>query len=59
MSTNQQQASNWHTIEQIKEMGNRILTRKGDYGLTTQRGKMITYWVQSGDRYYPIDAKTK
>ena len=50
--------NNWHTLEQIKAMGNRVLTRKGDYGLTTQRGKTVTYWVQSGDKYYPAEAKT-
>lgn len=59
MSSNKDQNSNWHTIEQIKAMGNRILgPTKGEDGLRTRRGNTITYWIQDGDKYYPVDAKT-
>lgn len=52
------QDNGWHTIEQIKAMGNKIFTTKGEEGLTTKRGNTVTYWMQDGDKYYPYDCKT-
>lgn len=51
------QDKNLHTIEQIKAMGNRILTKKGEEGLRTERGKTITDWVEmEPGLYYPVNA---
>jgi hypothetical protein len=50
------QDNNWHTIEQIKAMGNRILTSKGEDGLHTIRGNTHTIWIQDGDKYSPVNA---
>lgn len=56
MAKEKNQDNNWHTIEQIKAMDNQILTKKGEDGLRTKRGKTITIWVQDGDKYTPVDA---
>ena len=55
--TMSKQDQNIHTIEQIKSMGNKILTTKGEIGLTTVRGNTVTVWAEVGqDEYTPVNA---
>lgn len=53
------QDENLHTIEQIKAMGNKIYTMKGEDGLKTVRGNTMTFWIEKEEGlYFPYDCKT-
>ena len=53
------QDNNWHTLEQIKAMGNRVLSRAGEI-LITERGEMVTIWTGPDEdhKYSPVNART-
>lgn len=52
MNTIDRQSENIHTVEQIKSMGNKIHTRKGDAGLCTSIGNTYTLWTEAEPGLY-------
>jgi hypothetical protein len=53
------QTENLHTIQQIKDAGNYILSRYDSEPLKTQRGKTITTWHEKESGLYtPVSDKT-